>query len=188
MKRKGAIQLQIPTGILPAIRRMKDFEEALQTTSKYVIFLETKLSQLTQLVRHARRCRKKVLIHFDLIQGLKADEHGMEFLIHVIKPDGVLSTRGNVIQLAKKHHLLAIQRMFLLDSLALKNNIKLVKRSQPDCIEVLPGLVPTMIQMVQKETGLPIIAGGLIRQQEDITTALKAGAIAVSTSERHLWQ
>ncbi|HEY4602104.1 MAG TPA: glycerol-3-phosphate responsive antiterminator [Cerasibacillus sp.] len=180
--------MQIPKGILPAIRRIKDFEDALQTTSKYVIFLETRLSQLNQLVRHAKRCHKKVLIHFDLIQGLKADEHGMEFLIHAIKPDGVLSTRGNVIQLAKKHDLLAIQRIFLLDSIALKNNVKLVKRSQPDCIEVLPGLVPSMIQIVHEETGLPIIAGGLIREESDITTALEAGAVAVSTSERELWQ
>lgn len=179
--------MDVPSGIIPAIRRMKDFEKALATNHETLVFLETRLSQLKSIVDYTKRANKKVLIHFDLIQGLKADEYGMEFLIRDIKPDGILSTRGNVIRLAKKHQLLAIQRMFLLDSQALEQNLKLVYRFQPDCIEVLPGVIPTVISQIQKDTDIPIIAGGLVREKEEATSALQAGAVAVSTSNSELW-
>lgn len=180
--------MEIPTGVLPAIRKMKDFDRALKSSHESIVFLESRLSQLKGMVNYMKRENKKSLIHFDLIQGLKADEYGMEFLIHEVKPDGILSTRGNIIALAKKHKLFAIQRMFLLDSLALENNLKLIRRSQPDCVEVLPGLMPSITERIQLETNLPVIAGGLITKQEDIKAAYDAGAVAVSTSSKDLWE
>ncbi len=179
--------VDVPTGILPAIRDMKDFEKGLQTSSDWIVFLETRLSQLNSLVEYSKRANKKVLIHFDLIQGLKADEYGMEFLIREVKPDGILSTRGNIIRLAKKHKLIAIQRMFLLDSVALEQNLKLSERFKPDCIELLPGLMPNIINKIHKNTKIPVIAGGLITNKQEVTSALNAGAIAISTSNKDLW-
>ena len=179
--------MDVPTGILPAIRKMKNFEKGLETSHEWIVFLETRLAQLKSLVEYAKRGNKKTLVHFDLIQGLKSDEYGMEFLIREIKPDGILSTRGNVIGLAKKNKLLAIQRMFLLDSSALEQNLKLSERFQPDCIEVLPGLMPQIINKIHKQTSIPVIAGGLITTKGEIYSALEAGAIAVSTSNTDLW-
>lgn len=180
--------MEIPTGVLPAIRKMKDFDRALKSKHPTIILLETRLSQLKSMVTYAKRAHKTVLIHFDLIQGLKADEYGMEYLIREVKPDGILSTRGNIITLARKNNLLAIQRMFLLDSLALDHNIKLIERSQPDCVEVLPGLMPSIVEQIKQETNLPIIAGGLIKKTDQVTAAIEAGAVAVSTSNTDLWQ
>lgn len=177
----------MPTGVIPAIRKMKDFEKGLETSSEWIVFLETRLSQLKSLVTYSKRANKKVLIHFDLIQGLKADDYGMEYLINEVKPDGILSTRGNIIKLAKKHGLLAIQRMFLLDSLALELNLKLIKDNQPDCIEVLPGVVPNIIKEIHENSKIPIIAGGLITTKVEIASAMNAGAIAISTSNKELW-
>lgn len=179
--------MKIPHGVIPAIRRMKDFERALDTARDTVVFLETRLAQLKGLIEYTRRANKKVLIHFDLIQGLKADEYGMEYLIREVKPDGILSTRGNVIKLAKKNGLLAIQRMFLLDSLALEQNLKISDRFQPDCIEVLPGLMPKIIEEIHEQTSIPIIAGGLVKTELEVEQAMVAGAVAVSTSNTDLW-
>ncbi|MGJ9457597.1 glycerol-3-phosphate responsive antiterminator [Oceanobacillus sp. CF4.6] len=179
--------MDIPSGILPAIRKMKDFDSALETSHDSIVILESRLVQIGSLVEYARKANKKVLIHFDLIQGLKSDEFGMEFLIRVVKPDGILSTRGNVINLAKKHKLLAIQRIFLLDSLALDHNLKLVEKIKPDCIEVLPGLMPTIIEQIGQQTTIPIIAGGLINSVGEVQAAMQAGAVAVSTSNKNLW-
>ncbi|RYG74420.1 glycerol-3-phosphate responsive antiterminator [Lentibacillus lipolyticus] len=179
--------MNMPTGILPAVRNMKDFEKALESKHHSVVFLETRLAQLKSLVKYAKRANKDVLIHFDLIQGLKADEYGMEFLLREIKPDGIISTRGNTIKLAKKHKLLAIQRMFLLDSMAVEHNLKLIDRFQPDCVELLPGLIPDIIEQIHSETKIPVIAGGLVRSKEEVSSALDAGAAAVSTSNPELW-
>ncbi|GAB4072908.1 glycerol uptake operon antiterminator GlpP [Barrientosiimonas marina] len=180
--------MDIPTGIVPAVRQMKDFEKALGSEANTIFFLETRLAQLKSLINYSKREGKQVLLHFDLIQGLKADEYGMEFLIREIKPDGIISTRGNIIKLAKKHELLAIQRMFLLDSMALDHNLELIDRFKPDCVELLPGLIPDIIQHINEKTGVPVIAGGLIRDQNEVSSALNAGAIAVSTSNTELWR
>ncbi|RIU94530.1 glycerol-3-phosphate responsive antiterminator [Oceanobacillus picturae] len=179
--------MNTPAGILPAIRKMKDFDFALETSYENIVFLETRLAQLKSLVEYTKRANKKALVHFDLIQGLRADDYAMEFLLREIKPDGILSTRANVISMAKKNNLLAIQRVFLLDSLALEHNIKLINRTKPDCIEVLPGLIPEMIKYIQEQTNIPVIAGGLIKTKEEVDKALAAGAIAVSTSNKSLW-
>ncbi|MFD1361649.1 glycerol-3-phosphate responsive antiterminator [Lentibacillus salinarum] len=179
--------MDLPTGILPAIKTMKDFEKALESDHHAIVFLETRLAQLKSLINYSRQANKQILVHFDLIQGLKADEYGMEFLVRDIKPDGIISTRGNIIKLAKKHKLLAIQRMFLLDSMAVEHNLKLIDRFQPDCIELLPGLIPDIIKHIDEETGIPVIAGGLVRDKVEVSSALNAGAVAVSTSNTELW-
>ncbi len=166
---------------------MKDFDKALETGYPTIVILETRLSQIKSLVSYTKKSNKNILIHFDLIQGLKSDDYGMEYVLREIKPDGILSTRANVIRMAKKHGLLAIQRMFLLDSLALEQNLKLIENAQPDCIEVLPGLMPTMIQHINEQTNLPVIAGGLIKTIDQVREALEAGAVAISTSNTELW-
>lgn len=175
-------------GVLPVLRNMKDFERLLKSSHEYIIFLEVRLSQLQALVRAAKQADKKIILHADLIQGLKTDSYGFEFLIREIKPDGIISTRGNVITLAKKNNLLTIQRLFLLDSQALENNIKLINQVKPDYIELLPGIIPSIIEEVHKKTGIPIIAGGLIRTAQDINLACGGGAVAVSTSQPELWK
>ncbi|WP_404454232.1 glycerol-3-phosphate responsive antiterminator [Virgibacillus necropolis] len=179
--------MNLPSGILPAVRTMKDFDKALGSKHDVIVLLETRLSQLKNLVAYAHRSDKKVIIHFDLIQGLKTDEYGMEYVLREIKPDGIISTRGYVIELAKKNQIMAIQRMFLLDSLALEHNQTLIERIKPDCIEVLPGLIPSFIENLSQRIGTPIIAGGLITEGKEVEEALNAGAIAVSTSKTALW-
>lgn len=179
--------MNLPSGVLPAVRVMKNFEKALETDHGIIVLLETRLSQLKNLVNYIHRADKQVIIHFDLIQGLKTDEYGMEYILREIKPDGIISTRGNVIGLAKKQGILAIQRVFLLDSLALEHNHTLIERVKPDCIEVLPGVLPSYTKRLSKMTDVPVIAGGLITDQTDVDAAMQAGAIAVSTSKTELW-
>ncbi|WP_179152041.1 glycerol-3-phosphate responsive antiterminator [Oceanobacillus senegalensis] len=174
-------------GVLPAIRSMKDFERVLEVKQDYVVFLETRLSQVKSLVKYAHQAKKKVIIHADLVQGLKVDEYGMEYLINDVKVDGIISTRANVIATAKRHNITGIQRLFAIDSHALDHNLKVCKKVQPDYIEVLPGIIPHVIKEIREETGIPIIAGGLIRTKEDAMNVLNGDASAITTSDKHLW-
>ncbi|MDQ0428892.1 MULTISPECIES: glycerol-3-phosphate responsive antiterminator [Caryophanaceae] len=175
-------------GVLPVLRNMKEFERLLDSDHEYIIFLEIRLAQLKQLVQAAKKAKKKVILHVDLIQGLKTDAYGFEYLVREVKPDGIVSTRSNVIALAKKNNLLTIQRLFLLDSQALEHNIKLINQVTPDYIEILPGIIPSVIKEVFDKTGIPVIAGGLIRTKEDIQLAYDGGAKAISTSQPELWE
>ncbi|WP_182199946.1 glycerol-3-phosphate responsive antiterminator [Paraliobacillus salinarum] len=173
-------------GVIPAIRNMKDFERIIESDHQIMVMLETRISQLPQLVRHAKKHHKKVLVHADLINGLKVDAYGMEFLVRLVKVDGVISTRTSVIALAKKYNILAIQRCFAIDSSAIANNIKLIEKSQPDYIEVLPGIMPTVISEFIDRTKVPVIAGGLIKNKDQVNQALQVGAVAITTSHKQL--
>ncbi|UOF92961.1 glycerol-3-phosphate responsive antiterminator [Fodinisporobacter ferrooxydans] len=168
--------------IIPAARKVKDFEEVLNLQYEYVILLESPLAQLHHLVRMAKEHKKKVLLHADMIKGLKHDEHAAQFLCQVIKPAGLISTHPAVIAVAKKHKLIAITRLFLLDSQALETAYRMIDSCAPDYIEVLPGIIPGIAKEINERTGIPIIAGGFIRTMDDIRTVLEAGVTAVSTS------
>lgn len=174
-------------GIIPAVRKLKGFEDALASDHKWIVVLEVRLGQLRSILDHAKRAKKKVLLHIDLVQGLKADEYGLEFLINDLKVDGIVSTRGSVIELAKKRGVLAVQRMFLLDSLSLQTEVRIGTKYLPDYIEVLPGKLPEVIKEIHENIDIPIIAGGLINEETDVENAYHAGAVAVSTSKKQLW-
>ena len=45
-----------------------------------------------------------------------------------------------------------------------------------------------IIRRVAQLTGKPVIAGGLISDKEDVTAALSAGAVAVSTTNPAVWR
>ncbi|WP_208586700.1 glycerol-3-phosphate responsive antiterminator [Gracilibacillus suaedae] len=175
-------------GVLPAIRKMKDFDYILNSDHELFIILETRIAQLPQIVQYAKKFNKKVFVHADLINGLKVDQYGMEFLIRQVKVDGIISTRANVISMAKKSDIVAIQRLFAIDSSAIEKNIELIEKTKPDYIEVLPGIIPSVISDIIEQTGIPVIAGGLIRKEEDIRNALKCGAVAITTSNKDLFQ
>ncbi len=77
--------------------------------------------------------------------------------------------------------------MFLLDSIALDKSYSLIERTQPDYIEILPGIIPEIIQEVYDKTNILVISGGLIRSEKHVKLALDAGARAVTTSNESLW-
>ncbi|ARK29088.1 glycerol-3-phosphate responsive antiterminator [Halalkalibacter krulwichiae] len=173
--------------IFPAARSLKEFEKLLKSKFDVIILLNSHVSQLKSLMRMANHAGKKVLLHADLVQGLKTDEYAAQFLCQEIKPAGIISTRKNVVLTAKKNSIIAVQRLFLLDSIALETSYKLLETTKPDYIEVLPGVMPHIIKEVYERTKIPIIAGGLIRGKIEVLNALEAGAIGVTTSRRELW-
>ncbi|MBE1868424.1 glycerol uptake operon antiterminator GlpP [Bacillus subtilis] len=174
--------------ILPAIRNMKQFDEFLNSSFSYGVILDIHLGQLKGVIKEAQKHGKNMMVHVDLIQGIKHDEYGAEFICQDIKPAGIISTRSNVIAKAKQKKIYAIQRLFLLDTSAMEKSMEFIGKHKPDFIEVLPGIVPSLIQEIKEKTGIPIFAGGFIRTEEDVEQALKAGAVAVTTSNAKLWK
>ena len=61
------------------------------------------------------------------------------------------------------------------------------KNCNPDVVEFLPaGLSKVMSYLVEK-IDRPVVASGLTQDKADVMGALKAGAIAVATSNRTVW-
>jgi glycerol uptake operon antiterminator len=174
--------------ILPASSNMKDFERFLKSPYEIGVFLEMHIAQLKYVNAMAEANGKKMLYHMDMIHGIKSDDYSTEFICQEYKPYGLISTKSNVILKAKQKGLIAVQRVFLLDSHALEKSYKLLEKTQPDYIEVLPGVVPQLIAEVNERVKIPLFAGGFIRSVEDVEYALNAGAKAVTTSKKEIWK
>lgn len=173
--------------ILPASRQMKDLEKAVTSSYEYLVLLDVHIAQLKHACSMVHQANKKLFLHIDLIQGLQSDVHATEYLCQECRPYGILTTKSSVIQKAKQKGVVAVQRVFLIDNSALEKSCKLLRTTQPDVIEVLPGGMPSVIRKVKERTNLPILAGGFISTEEDVQLALQAGAEAITTSNTKLW-
>ncbi|MGE5553123.1 MAG: glycerol-3-phosphate responsive antiterminator [Betaproteobacteria bacterium] len=135
-----------------------------------------------------REAGRLILAHIDLLEGVGRDAPGIRFLARNLGIHGILSTRNSLIRAAREAGLLAVQRLFLLDSEALSTGLSVAERSTPDAIEVLPGLViPQVVHRLPIRHLPPLIGGGLVETPEEVCSILDAGAVAVSTSREELW-
>ncbi|WP_059172142.1 glycerol-3-phosphate responsive antiterminator [Bacillus sp. FJAT-27445] len=173
--------------ILPAFSNMKDFEAFLKSPYEIGICLELHIAQMKNVSAMAGERGKKMVYHMDMIRGIKSDDAATEFVCQEYKPYGLISTKANVILKAKQKGVLAIQRIFLIDSHALEKSYQLLEKTRPDYIEVLPGAMPDLITEVTQKVKIPVLAGGFIRTAADIENAVNAGAHGVTTSKSELW-
>lgn len=173
--------------IVAAVMDKEKIQDALNSPCKVVFLLDTDLLTLEETVKKFHDKEKLVYLHIDLVAGLSRDTIALEYVLKHIKPDGIISTKSSTIKAAKEMNIFTIQRLFLLDSMALETGIRSIRTIRPDAVEILPGVIPKIIKEIVEETNIPIIAGGLIRDKEDVINGLNAGAIAISTSREEVW-
>jgi len=174
--------------IVPAPRNIEHFRLALSSTpANSVIALFGDINELPTLVAEASKWRKRLIIHFDLCDGLGKDRAGLK-LVAKLGVTAVITTKAQLVRLAQEEGLLVIQRLFLVDSESLRTGLNLLKNTRPDMLEVLPAVVPApIIANLLTQTRLPIMAGGLLSTREEVLRVLKSGVTAVSTSRPELW-
>ncbi|WP_278925699.1 glycerol-3-phosphate responsive antiterminator [Staphylococcus auricularis] len=173
--------------ILPAIRNMKDMEKFVQTDYRSCVLLDTHIGHLNGIFNYLKKEQIETFIHIDLIKGMSHDEFACEYIIQNYKPKGIISTKTKVIKRAKDLDTVTVLRVFIIDSHALERSIQLIQRTEPDYVEVLPGVASKAIQQIKEATQIPVIAGGLISDETEIDTAVDYGAHLVTTSKRALW-
>jgi glycerol uptake operon antiterminator len=174
--------------IIVAVRDPRDLQEALKSSSQIIFLLTGNVFNLKKMVDLCTKSGKYVFTHLDLIKGYSQDSYFIKYLKEEIKPTGIITTKNNIITRAKQENLMTIQRLFLLDSSAMDVSIESARKIKPDAIEVLPGLVPKLIQQVRKEVNIPIVTGGFIQTEDEVRSCLAAGALSSSTSHKPLWK
>lgn len=187
MDRKQIMELLANNPVIAAVKDGAGLDAAVQSDVSVLFLLYGDILTVGEAVGRARRAGKAVFVHVDLIEGLSAKEIAVDFIARGTAADGIISTKAALTRRAKERGLVSIQRFFLLDSMAFQSIERHFTQDSSDLIEVLPGLMPKMIRRVAQVTGKPIIAGGLISDKEDVTGALGAGAVAVSTTNPAVW-
>jgi len=174
--------------IVPAPRNIDHFRLALSNTpADSVIALFGDINELPILVAEASKWGKRLIVHFDLCDGLGKDRAGLK-LVTKLGVTAVITTKAQLVKLAQEEGLLVIQRLFLVDSESVRTGLNLLKHTRPDMLEVLPAVVPApIIANLLTQTRLPIMAGGLLSTRDEVLRVLKSGVTAISTSRPELW-
>ena len=152
-----------------------------------VFILFGDICNIGTIVSQIKQADKVAMVHVDLITGLSGKEVAVDFIKNNTLADGIISTKPALIKRAGELSLDTTVRVFLLDSMAFENIEHQMAVARPDIIEILPGLMPKVIRRVCRLVRVPVIAGGLISDKEDVMAALSAGAISVSTTNPKVW-
>ena len=129
------------------------------------------------------------------------DETGVEVCIQndirvVFILYGELITIPDIVQRLKDAGKFVIVHLDLIGGLAVREEaVRFIRYGTAadgmefaDLIEVLPGIMPKIIKHIAGQAAVPVIAGGLISEKEDVMRALDAGAIAISTTNQAVWK
>ena len=173
--------------IIAAVKDLDRLDEALDSPCENIFLLTGNIFNLKEIAHRVKSKDKGLYIHVDLIDGFSKDTWGLEYIVKNIYPDGMITTKSNLIRMGKNLNAFTIQRLFILDSMSLDKAIESIRSIRPDAIEILPGIMPKIVKKIYEETKIPIITGGLIMDREDVISSLSAGAMAVSTSNEEVW-
>ena len=178
--------------VIAAVKSDAGLQAAVEMEEIQVIFvLYGDVCTIPEILERIKAAGKKAMVHIDLIAGLSAKEISVEFIARQTRADGIITTKPALVRRAKELGIFAVLRFFVIDSLALKNIANLEMQcgtSRPDFIEVLPGVMPKVLGRIAKVSRIPMIAGGLITEKEDVIAALSVGAIAVSSTNQDVWK
>ena len=170
--------------IIAAVRG-EHFDNALKAPPEVIFYMDADLLTIGQRVKQAHNAGKYILVHIDLAEGIGKDKTGIKFLSE-IGVDGIISTRASLIKTAKECGLVTVQRFFAIDCQGVDSINSTLINSQPDFMEIMPGVVGKVIKRFA-DGKTPLITGGLIESKAEITAALQLGAFAVSTGKEELW-
>lgn len=174
--------------IIAAVNDLERLDEALDSPCENIFLLTGNIFNLKEIAYKVKSKEKGLYIHIDLIDGFSKDTWGLEYIVKNIYPDGIITTKSNLIRMGRDLGAFTIQRLFILDSISLEKGIESIHNTRPNAIEILPGIMPKIVKIIYEETRIPIITGGLIMDKEDVIQSLNAGAIAVSTSRKKVWE
>lgn len=172
---------------LPALGNFTMIKQFLKTDIKYCILVDFQLAQIGDIIAELKDNNRKVLVHIDMIKGLVADEFGAIHLIQNYRVDGIISIKPKVIAICKKRKVIGMQRVFLKDSISLARSLDILKKSQPDCLEILPAVSTGIIKYIKDTLDCEVFSGGLISSESQISACLNAGAIGITVSNPSLW-
>ncbi len=175
------------TQIISATRSDAEFLAAVAADPEIIFDLNPDIMNISAKLKRAHAAGKQLFIHIDLAKGIGKDESGICYLGKV-GVDGIISTKNNIIKMARDRGLCTVQRFFIVDSRSVASALESLKSAKPDMVEIMPGTVYKVIKRLKELTDTPIIAGGLIEAHEEVEEAISSGAHAVSTGNQGLWK
>lgn len=173
--------------VITAVKDIDGLHKCFEADSKIVFILFGDICNIGEIIDTVKDHGRIAIVHIDLINGLSQKEIAVDYLRKNTRADGIISTKVSMIKRAKELKLYSVFRLFVIDSMAFENIKRQVETVEPDYVEILPGVMPKVIKKISKQSLIPVIAGGLIADKEDVMSALSAGAVSISTTNQEVW-
>ena len=165
--------------IIAAIKDDEGLKKCLTSESRVIFILYGDICNIPDIVETVKSSGKIAMVHIDLIAGLSSKEIAVDFIQKYTRADGIITTKPALIKRAKELGLYTILRLFVIDSMAYSNIEHQLRTAKPDLIEVLAK--------VCKLSTVPVIAGGLVSDKEDVMALLQAGVVSISSTNEKIW-
>lgn len=172
--------------VAASVRTDEDFKEALKSEVEVIFMQNSDILNVKDQITDAHSFGKKVFIHMDFTEGIGKDRAGLNY-VKLMGADGILTTKTGMVRSARDIGLTTVQRFFIVDSHSVDTAVESIKIARPDVVEIMPGIVDKKIREFAEKVDTPILAGGLIEFEDEVDNALEAGARAVSTASKNLW-
>ncbi len=175
--------------VIAGIKSDEWLEKCKSSNCEIVYILYGNICTIGDIVKQVKDAGKMAVVHIDLIAGLATKEISVDFIRQFTEADGIISTKPHLIKHANDLGLFTVQRFFMIDTITYNNIKKHVKDTKPDVVEMLPAGLDKMIRYaVEQVEGKPLVASGLVLDEDDVRRALSAGAIAISTTNLEVWK
>ena len=189
--RREFIEMIEAAPVIAAVKDDEGLEICLTSEVEAVFILFGDICTIADIVARVKDAGKIAMVHMDLVTGLSPHDVSIDFIRKYTRADGIITTKANLITHAREIGLVTVLRYFVIDSLALfsiERRSRENRDSQPDMIEILPGIiVPKMVRKICSMSKVPVLCGGLIQEKEDVMNALANGAAAISTTCPEVW-
>lgn len=174
--------------IIAAIKDESELNLLLDSDIKVIFVLQSTIFNVARISEKIKDSGKVGFVHFSFVKGLSEDEMGLKYLKEHTQFQGIILTKVNQIRAAKALGFFTVHRIFMLDSMSLESLKHLKQETLPDFVEILPNTNGKVIKLVQAIIKRPLIVSGLILDKEDIINALSYGAMAISSTNRAVWE
>ena len=189
--RREFIEMIEAAPVIAAVKDDEGLEICMTSEVEAVFILFGDICTIADIVARVKDAGKIAMVHMDLVTGLSPQDVSIDFIRKYTRADGIITTKANLITHAREIGLVTVLRYFVIDSLALfsiERRSRENRDSQPDMIEILPGIiVPKMVRKICSMSKVPVLCGGLIQEKEDVMNALANGAAAISTTCPEVW-
>ena len=181
------IELFEENPVILGIINDSDVELALQNESKIVFTLYGDIADIGSIVERLKEGGKTVFVNIDMVDGFSGKNSVLKFMKQNTRADGIISSKASMLRYAKELGFYTVHRFFILDSASYRSIGKQMEISKADFINVVPGWTK-VVEWAVEEHSKPVIAAGLVCDKKLVIDSLKAGAIAVCSTNHEVWQ
>jgi glycerol uptake operon antiterminator len=172
--------------VIATLYGAEQMDAFLASGAEVAIVANIELRKLRMVISTITKADRLAIVNIDSCDGISQEKGGIDYLAD-LGATSLLSTRMATIQRANRAGLLTMLKVFVTDRSTWPRSVKAIEQSDPNLVQIMPAPMLAHISAAEKKVMPPIVASGFVCSQEQVQQALRAGAIAVSSSDAGLW-